>query len=1445
MSLILRRDKGSKLTITELDNNFEYLDNKTGDLTFTGLTMSSQVLDKDVTLVTKGEGSFVIQNDNNSSWVLNLGIKFNSTEDDIWGSSVTIDELGNTYTTGGDYNSDRGFIIKTNKVGEVIWQKTITQYSYGESIVYKNDKLFVFLSEDGNNSGILILKLDTDGNLLDQWSFQDNGSQSYGYEIDVDEDENVYWTGQKRNNDTGYDNIIIGKLNTLSNTIDWCYSVDGTSGLSDYGYSIKYKSGFVYITSSSNLYYSSIDDDIESILTIKLDLDGVIIWNKAVAISTNSQQGYSIVVDNDDNVYVVGYKESNYDNNTYNFLLKLNSSGSIVWIKSFILLSSDIESIDYNEIDNHLYITTSNNNDIFISKVSTDGDVIWQNRVGTNLSEYIWYDYGHRTIKVSDNQIYVTGYTYAPDNDYSNMFLLSYNKDGMTPSTYGDWTILAASFSFTTPINQFQIDTDNEGQPIYVGFTSSNPNLDVNSVEQTFIKTSFKIIDSKVNNYGGTYSTVSYDTELTPFNTKKTQLKVKGEINVNDLYVLPESGAKSGEVLSYPETGNVLKWGKPGTVITTDDFITPSTLQGEDTDYDLTENLTQVVGQYETIIVTLTSYDIADNEGGSYTINRRINSETIVSDVFNYDETPNVNWSDYGINTDVESIYDDRYTRKFKINCGNYNSNENSVVTIETSGGLSASIVVNQGYVNYLGFDEDFVEIDLNDYPYYPYDPASFENVFRDGFNNGVYSTYIQSDGKILVGGEFTSYGFYNSNQTNCGRIIRLNTDGSPDKSFQTKSHLSLGEGGFDNIVSIIKQQSDGKILVGGYFTAYQGITQSRITRLNLDGTIDTTFSIGTGFDDEVKTIEIQPNGKILVGGRFTDYNGTSANSIIRLNSNGSRDSTFVYGLGFDGYVNTIKYTSDDKILIGGEFGIYNGDNTTYLVLLDTDGTLDTTFNINAGLSKEQGVFAIEEQTDGRILIGGSFQNYNGYDVQNLFRLLPYSYWQDMNPLDFQFNDTNIENLFDGGVKTIKQQSDGKILIGGSFENYYDNRVGQSYYCPKLARLNYDGSFDSSFDTSILDLSAQVFSISIQSDNKIIVGGEFDNYSSRLIRLYSGLEVKYFNPEFLGETYDKIAIGSNSYLTFGGGSSQYNNLDFDNPNLPGIFISAADRSYQRVWVGVTKLTGGVHESPNNQWVLKVRYEGGAGSELAMDSSAEIEWEISFFDKEQYDNPTIDVKIGVNSTYSGPTNDSGMSLIKGKDFSVKTFLPIPVSSFILPNGWGLKQTKYEAVQFNPGTTVEVLDEYKVGQVNLPVAAADWTNNSGNVWGLRTYNGGTQIELSNNNKLVWFDFSDIPGYATNASNLRGGIIEYHAFATGNCNGTIIGSMTFVIDSNNDTNIIHNEVYSGYDLGSIVLWDESYLYDSPGSIVATDNTGGTTTLMIQWTSRLFFGSEYYGSR
>ncbi len=77
--------------------------------------------------------------------------------------------------------------------------------------------------------------------------------------------------------------------------------------------------------------------------------------------------------------------------------------------------------------------------------------------------------------------------------------------------------------------------------------------------------------------------------------------------------------------------------------------------------------------------------------------------------------------------------------------------------------------------------------------------------------------------------------------------------------------------------------QSDGKILFGGSFTAYNGTTANRLIRLNPNGSVDTTFNTGTGFNSTIYTTSIQSDGKIIVGGQFTSYNGTTANRIVRL----------------------------------------------------------------------------------------------------------------------------------------------------------------------------------------------------------------------------------------------------------------------------------------------------------------------------------------------------------------------------------------------------------------------------------------------------------------------------------------------------------------------------------------------------------------------------------
>jgi uncharacterized delta-60 repeat protein len=241
------------------------------------------------------------------------------------------------------------------------------------------------------------------------------------------------------------------------------------------------------------------------------------------------------------------------------------------------------------------------------------------------------------------------------------------------------------------------------------------------------------------------------------------------------------------------------------------------------------------------------------------------------------------------------------------------------------------------------------------------------------GFNNIVRTITLQSDGKIIVGGEFTTY-----RGTSRNRIIRLNSDGSIDSDF------NIGTG-FNNTVNTITLQTDGKILVGGFFTTYQGVTRNYIIRLNSDGSIDSDFNIGSGFNNQVNTITLQTDGKILVGGFFTSYQGTSRNRIIRLNSDGSVDSDFNIGTGFNGTVRTITLQSDGKILVGGFFSTYQGVTRNNIIRLNSDGSIDSDFNIGTGFNSQ--VNTITLQTDGKILVGGFFTSYQGTSRNRIIRL--------------------------------------------------------------------------------------------------------------------------------------------------------------------------------------------------------------------------------------------------------------------------------------------------------------------------------------------------------------------------------------------------------------------------------------------------------------------------
>jgi len=173
----------------------------------------------------------------------------------------------------------------------------------------------------------------------------------------------------------------------------------------------------------------------------------------------------------------------------------------------------------------------------------------------------------------------------------------------------------------------------------------------------------------------------------------------------------------------------------------------------------------------------------------------------------------------------------------------------------------------------------------------------------NDGFNpisdNPVYTMAIQPDGKILVGGGFTTI----SGQPR-DSIARLNPDGSLDTSFDP---------GTNGLVLALALQPDGKILVGGLFTMLSGVSVNCIGRLNQNGSIDTTFNLA-GTNGMVYAMTIQPDRKILVGGDFTTLMGQPRENIGRLNQDGSLDTSF--NPGANKYVISLVIQNDDRILV-------------------------------------------------------------------------------------------------------------------------------------------------------------------------------------------------------------------------------------------------------------------------------------------------------------------------------------------------------------------------------------------------------------------------------------------------------------------------------------------------------------------------------------------------
>ncbi len=225
----------------------------------------------------------------------------------------------------------------------------------------------------------------------------------------------------------------------------------------------------------------------------------------------------------------------------------------------------------------------------------------------------------------------------------------------------------------------------------------------------------------------------------------------------------------------------------------------------------------------------------------------------------------------------------------------------------------------------------------------------------------------------------------------------------------------------FNNIVYDIHVLPDGRILCVGQFTQYNGVNRSKVAILLPDGSLDPSF-VPPAMDANAFTAAVQDDGKLLIGGTLTTVGGAPAGRLVRLNPDGTVDASFPQGTGFNALVLAIHLMDDGRILVGGGFTEFDGQPKQRIARLMPDGTLDPTFNAAASASDQ--VRGIVEDAQGRFIITGNFLQVNGQPRGRVARLLANG------NLDDSFITPNgVSNT----IQDVLLRPDGKLVIGGYF----------------------------------------------------------------------------------------------------------------------------------------------------------------------------------------------------------------------------------------------------------------------------------------------------------------------------------------------------------------------------------------------------------------------------
>jgi uncharacterized delta-60 repeat protein len=342
-------------------------------------------------------------------------------------------------------------------------------------------------------------------------------------------------------------------------------------------------------------------------------------------------------------------------------------------------------------------------------------------------------------------------------------------------------------------------------------------------------------------------------------------------------------------------------------------------------------------------------------------------------------------------------------------------------------------------------------------------------------FSNGVKDLIILSSGKLLVGGQFDLY-----NGVPVRSIVRLNTDGSIDNTF------NINNNNYGNIVSMSTDSNENI-----YYTKF-----FQVGKLLPNGDFDNTFIINnlnvfSGVGGDVNKVAVDQSDSIYVVGGFSTFSGISANRIVKLTSTGIKDNTFNYGSGFNNTVTNIIIDSFGKLYVRGFFSTYNGASNTVLIKLNSDGTKDTSFSNTSTLSSNNasGLGALKLDQNNKLLFGGTLTTY----ISPTFVNAPIRI-NTNGSLDTTFS---IYGNVSGGnqiINDIEIDSNNNIIICGRFNSY---KQPSCIYSLKT----YNGKTNNNFNPNYgINVSASLTVLSARSivksqNNNLYIGGYFENYT--------------------------------------------------------------------------------------------------------------------------------------------------------------------------------------------------------------------------------------------------------------------------------------------------------------------------------------------------------------